>query len=59
MVWACFTWNELGPFIRLEGKINSQRYIEEVLQNATIPFIKSLRPKKAVYMTTPQSIQVT
>ena len=50
MVWACFTWNELGPLIRLEGKINSQRYIEEVLQNATIPFIKSLRPKKAVYI---------
>ncbi|CAG8648313.1 11426_t:CDS:2 [Paraglomus brasilianum] len=31
MVWACFTWNELGPLIRLEGKINSQRYVEEVL----------------------------
>ena len=22
-VWACFTWNELGPFIRLESKISS------------------------------------
>ena len=50
MVWGCFTWSKLGPLIRLDGRVNSQRYIEEVLQNALIPFMRSLRPRKAVYI---------
>ena len=36
--------------MRLEGKINSKIYVE-VLQNATIPFIKSLRPKKKPFIS--------
>lgn len=41
MVWGCFTWDCLGPLIRLEGAINSQRYIEEVLESHLVPFIET------------------
>ena len=42
MVWGCFTWDSLGPLIRLEGKIDSKRYIEEVLQSHLLPFLQIL-----------------
>lgn len=41
MVWGCFTWDSLGPLIRIEGTINSHRYIEEVLKPHLVPFIES------------------
>jgi len=41
MVWGCFTWDCLGPLIRLEGTVNSQRYIEEVLEEHLVPFMES------------------
>jgi transposase len=41
MVWGCFTWNCLGPLIRLEGAVNSRKYIDEVLEPHLIPFMKS------------------
>ena len=42
MVWGCFTWDSLGPLIRLEGKIDNKRYIEEVLQSHLLPFLQGL-----------------
>src|SRR5438132_11395949 len=39
---GCFTWDSLGPLIRLEGKIDSKRYIEEVLQSHLLPFLQIL-----------------
>src|SRR6185312_3255214 len=39
---GCFTWDCLGPLIRLEGKIDSKRYIEEVLQSHLVPFMQGL-----------------
>ena len=42
MVWGCFTWDSLGPLIRLKGRIDSKRYIEEVLQSHLLPFLQGL-----------------
>ena len=28
MAWGCFTWESLGPLVRAEGTINSQKYID-------------------------------
>ena len=39
MVWGCFTWDSL---VRLEGKVDSKRYIEEVLQSHLLPFLQIL-----------------
>ena len=49
MVWGCFTWDCLGPLIRLEGAINSQRYIEEVLESHLVPFMERFKEEKNEY----------
>ena len=38
-----------GPLIRLEGAINSQRYIEEVLESHLVPFIERFGEEKDEY----------
>jgi len=44
MVWGCFTWDSLGPLVRVEGIINSQRYID-ILNAHLIPFMEGLEGK--------------
>ena len=41
MVWGCFTWDSLGPLVRVEGIINSQRYID-ILNAHLIHFMEGL-----------------
>jgi len=49
MVWGCFTWNGLGPLIRLEGSVTSQKYIDEVLEPHLIPFMKNFGEDMDLY----------
>ncbi len=44
MIWGCFTKNELGPLVRLEGRVTANIYIE-MLENYLIPFINDLENK--------------
>ena len=41
MVWRCFTKHNLGPLVKLEGRITATVYID-VLQNHLLPFIDDL-----------------
>jgi transposase len=41
MVWGCFTWESLGPLVRAEGTINSQKYID-IMKANLIPFMQGL-----------------
>jgi hypothetical protein len=41
MVWGCFTYNGLGPLVRLEGRINAVAYID-VLDNHLLPLLDDL-----------------
>ena len=41
MVWGCFTKNNLGPLVKLEGRITATVYVD-VLENYLLPFIDSL-----------------
>lgn len=41
MVWSCFTWESLGPLVRAEGTINSQKYID-IMKANLIPFMQGL-----------------
>lgn len=41
MVWGCFTYNGLGPLVRLEGRINAAAYID-VLDDHLLGFIDNL-----------------
>ena len=44
IIWGCFTKNELGPLVRLEGRVTANIYIE-MLANYLIPFINDLENK--------------
>ena len=41
MVWGCFTWKSLGPLVRAEETINSQKYID-ILNTHLVPFMEEL-----------------
>ena len=44
IIWGCFTKNELGSLVRLEGRVTANIYIE-MLENYLIPFINDLENK--------------
>ncbi len=50
MMWGCFSWFGLGPLIRIDGRVNSQRYIEEILGYHVIPFLESFEEENGDYL---------
>ena len=50
MMWGCFSWFGLGPLVRIDGRVNSQRYIEEILDYYVIPFLKSFEEENGNYL---------
>jgi len=48
MVWGCFTWESLGPLVRAEGTINSQKYID-ILNTHLVPFMEGLEEEMVDY----------
>ena len=43
MFWACFYEGGLGPLVPIEGKLNSEKYIN-LLKEYFIPFLRQERP---------------
>ncbi|GBC22304.1 IS630 family transposase [Rhizophagus irregularis DAOM 181602=DAOM 197198] len=50
MMWGCFTWFGLGPLVRIDGRVNSQRYIEEILGYHVIPFLERFEEENGDYL---------
>ena len=50
MMWGCFSWFGLGPLVRIDGRVNSQRYIEEILGYHVIPFLESFEEENGDYL---------
>ncbi|GFV79435.1 transposable element Tcb2 transposase [Trichonephila clavipes] len=42
MVWGAIAYHERSQLLRIEGNLNSTRYINEVLQPQAIPFLQGL-----------------
>jgi len=49
MMWGCFSWYGLGPLVRIDGRINSERYINEILGYHVIPFLEEFEEKNGDY----------
>jgi len=45
MVWGCFTWDSLGPLVRVDGVIDSWKYID-ILNTHLLPFMEKLEDDK-------------
>lgn len=50
MMWGCFSWYGLGPLVRIDGRINSERYIEEILGYHLIPFLEEFEEENGEYL---------
>jgi len=50
MMWGCFSWYGLGPLIRIDGRVNSQRYIEEIIGYHLIPFLEEFEEENGEYL---------
>jgi len=50
MMWGCFLWFGLGPLVRIDGRINSERYIEEILGYYVIPFLENFEEENGEYL---------
>ena len=48
MVWGCFHKNELGPLVRLDGRVNSRDYIN-LLQDNLLPYLVLLKIRKILF----------
>ena len=49
MMWGCFSWHKMGPLVRIDGRINSERYIEEILGYHLIPFLEEFEEEYGEY----------
>ncbi|GFU84050.1 transposable element Tcb1 transposase [Trichonephila clavipes] len=43
MVWSAVRYTSRPPLVRINGTLNSERYISGVLRNMALPFIRALR----------------
>ena len=50
MMWGCFSWHGLGPLVRIDGRINSERYIEEILGYHVVPFLEEFEEEYGEYL---------
>jgi len=48
-MWGCFSWYGLGPLVRIDDRINSERYINEILGYHVIPFLEEFEEKNGDY----------
>ncbi|GBC31699.2 IS630 family transposase [Rhizophagus irregularis DAOM 181602=DAOM 197198] len=49
MMWGCFSWYGLGPLVRIDGRINSERYIEDILGYHVVPFLEEFEEENGEY----------
>ena len=47
---GCFSWFGLGPLVRIDGRINSERYIEEILGYHVVPFLENFEEENGEYL---------
>ena len=45
MVWGCITPNGVGPLVRLEGKVNSAKYLQ-VIQDTIAPAFNTFKEQE-------------
>ncbi|GFY06030.1 transposable element Tcb1 transposase [Trichonephila clavipes] len=43
MVWGAIGFTSRSPLVRVDGTLNSARYISGVLRSVALPFIRALR----------------
>ena len=48
-MWRYFSWYSLGSLVRIDGRVNSERYIEEILSYHLIPFLKKFEENNGEY----------
>ncbi|GES74909.1 transposable element Tcb1 transposase [Rhizophagus clarus] len=49
MMWGCFSWYGLGSLIRIDSKVNSERYINEILGYHLIPYLEEFEEENGKY----------
>ncbi|GES94162.1 IS630 family transposase [Rhizophagus clarus] len=47
MMWGCFSWYGLGPLVRIDGQVDSKRYVQEILGYHVIPFLEQFEEENA------------
>ena len=49
MLWGCFSWYGLGPLVRIDGRVNSQMYIKDIVSYHLIPFLEEFEEENGEY----------
>ena len=48
MIWGCFSWQGMGPMVKLEGRMNASRY-GQLIKNTVSPFMKKTMGRKSIF----------
>jgi len=50
IMWGCFSWHGLGPLVRIDGRVNSENYIQEILGYHVVPFLERFEEEIGEYL---------
>ncbi|GFU53860.1 transposable element Tc1 transposase [Trichonephila clavipes] len=42
MVWGTIAYDSTSPLVRIQGTLNAQRYVQNVLRSVAIPYLQGL-----------------
>ncbi len=50
MMWAYFLWHGLSPLTRINGHVNSEKYIQEIFDFHLVLFLEKFEEKYGTYL---------
>lgn len=49
MLWGCFSWNGVGPLIKISGIMDAKYYVENILEGVMLPYAEEEMPLRWVF----------
>ena len=48
MLWGCFSWNGVGPLVKIVGNMDATYYVGNILETVMLPYAEEEKSKGVV-----------